>query len=114
MERFYGPLDNAEIDASIDVQNRVANGIKSPAVLVPNGKKRKKRASARIVVPEPPSRQFDPVAERLEDLWIGFRQRIAKEFDEESWLLLRHGWSLLGKLFKNPISERWGKQICLN
>ena len=39
--------NNAEIDASIDVQNRVANGIKSPAVLVPNGKKRKKRASAR-------------------------------------------------------------------
>lgn len=90
-----GIQNNAEIDASIDVQNRVANGIKSPAVLVPNGKKRKKRASARIVVPEPPSRQFDPVAERLEDLWIGFRQRIAKEFDEESWLLLRHGWSLL-------------------
>ena len=21
---------------------------------------------------------------------------------------------VLGKLFKNPISERWGKQICLN
>ena len=20
----------------------------------------------------------------------------------------------VGKLFKNPISERWGKQICLN
>ena len=78
MERFYGPLDNAEIDASIDVQNRVANGIKSPAVLVPNGKKRKKRASARIVVPEPPSRQFDPVAERLEDLWIGFLQVVKR------------------------------------
>ena len=30
----------------------------------------------------------------------------------------KEGWlaeaEMLRKLFKNPISERWGKQICLN
>ena len=41
----------------------------------------------------------------------GIRFRVYDRFPE-MMSVLRHGD--LGKLFKTPISERWGKQICLN
>ena len=38
---------------------------------------------------------------------------VAVEHEAVDTLIGRVGF-VLGKLFKTPISERWGKQICLN
>ena len=41
----------------------------------------------------------------------GLDTLVVHALNDVYWLL---GFFNLGKLFKNPISERWGKQICLN